>query len=125
MTAPAERVLELRSYRLHPGKREAFHHLFEERALPMLRAAGIDVVAYGPSADSAEGYFLMRSFPTLDERRRALDAFYGSPAWLAELDEKVMARIDTYHTIVVPAPASTVEALRQLGRITSAGAGSA
>lgn len=102
MTPSAERVLELRSYRLYPGKRDEFHRLFEDRALPMLRAAAIDVVAYGPSADSADGYFLMRSFPSLETRRRALDAFYGSPA-----------------------PAAAVDALRQLGRITSGGAGSA
>lgn len=41
------RLLEIRTYRLKPGTLEAFHEAMHARAVPMLRARGMDVVSYG------------------------------------------------------------------------------
>ena len=41
-------VVEIRSYNLKPGTRDAFHKRFVEKALPMLHRFKVDVVAYGP-----------------------------------------------------------------------------
>lgn len=48
-------ILEIRTYRLHPGTRAEFLRAMTEEAIPLLRKAGIDVVAAGPSLYNVEG----------------------------------------------------------------------
>jgi len=54
----ARRLVEIRAYRLNPGTRADFHVAASERALPMVRAYGMDVVAHGPVPNDENGYFL-------------------------------------------------------------------
>lgn len=108
----SERVLEIRSYNLKPGTRDEFHRLFVEHSLPMLRRWNVDVVAFGPSAHDADSYFLMRSFPSVAERQRSEDAFYGSEEWRNGPRERVLAAIVSFTTIVIAADAATLNALR-------------
>jgi hypothetical protein len=42
-------VLDLRTYKLVPGWRKTFDDILRERALPMLRRYGTEVVGCGPS----------------------------------------------------------------------------
>ena len=67
-------VLEIRCYNLKPGTRAAFHEVAVREAVPMLRRFKIDVVAHGPSLHDPNAYYLMRAFPSLEERQRAEDA---------------------------------------------------
>ena len=97
----ANRVLDLRTYRLRPGVGVEFHRTFRVGALPMLERHGIDVVAYGPSLLDEDRYVLLRSFASLQERQEQLDAFYGSREWLDTYDEQVMSMIETYHVVVL------------------------
>jgi hypothetical protein len=113
--APASsqgRVLEIRSYNLKPGTRDEFHRLFLEEARPMLQRWKVDVVAYGPSTHDADSYFLMRSFPSLAERQRSEDAFYGSDEWRKGPREQVLARIVSYTTVTIPVDEATLKGLR-------------
>jgi hypothetical protein len=110
--AASPQVLEIRSYNLKPGTRDEFHRLFLEQALPMLRRWKVDVVAYGPSTHDADSYFLMRAFPSVPERQKSEDAFYGSDEWRKGPRERVLAAIDSYTTIVIPVDAGTLEGLR-------------
>ncbi|WP_093443133.1 antibiotic biosynthesis monooxygenase [Variovorax sp. 770b2] len=64
------RLLEIRTYRLKPGTLEAFHKAVHERAVPMLRSKGMDVVTYGRSDHEEEAYHLVRAY----ESREALEA---------------------------------------------------
>ena len=108
-------ILEIRTYRLRPGAREAFLRVMRERTLPMLAEAGIRVVAFGPSLVDDEGHeeaYLVRAFASLEERERQEDAFYGGRAWREGPRAEVLAGIESYHTIVVSAPD---EAARVLG----------
>src|SRR5262245_17182374 len=73
----SEYVLEIRSYNLKPGTRDAFHALFVRDSLPLLQRWRVNVVAYGPSVHDRDSYFLMRAFASIDERERNEDAFYG------------------------------------------------
>jgi hypothetical protein len=108
------RVLEIRVYTLKKGAREDFHELFVRDSLPMLRRRGIDVVAYGPSLHDTDSYYLARSFASLDERTRSEDAFYSSKEWISGPRDAVLAAIETYSTVVVPADDQALEALRRL-----------
>jgi ketosteroid isomerase-like protein len=106
--------VEIRSYNLKPGTRERFHQRFVRDSLPMLQRRGIDVVAYGASAHDRDSYFLMRSYPSLDDRIRSENEFYGSAEWREGPREAVLADIDTYATVVVDLDPSTIRGLREI-----------
>ncbi|HEX9350884.1 MAG TPA: NIPSNAP family protein [Gaiellaceae bacterium] len=115
MTEPAERVLDLRTYKLVAGGAEEFDRIFRERVLPMLERFGIEVVGYGPSLDDGDLYYLMRAFASATQREEQLDAFYGSEEWRQKHREAVLALIETYHTLLV----DLAPAMRGGGRPTS------
>jgi hypothetical protein len=56
----------------------------------------------------------MRGYPSLSERQRSEDAFYGSDEWKNGIREAVLADIESYATIVVPLDAATVQGLHRL-----------
>src|SRR5688572_27787877 len=90
--APASgRVVEIRSYTLKPGTRAAFEQLFLRDALPMLRRWKVDVVGYGRSMHDRDSWYLMRAFPSVEERQRSEDAFYGSQEWIKGPREAILA----------------------------------
>jgi ketosteroid isomerase-like protein len=111
--ARAERVVEIRSYHLAPGRREAFHRRFVREALPLLERARIDVVAYGPSLHDDDSYYLIRAYPDLEERARSEDSFYGSAAWREGPREATLADIESYNTLVVRVDETTIRGLRK------------
>ena len=105
--------LEIRSYNLRPGTRAEFERLFVERALPMLQRCDMDVVACGASAHDEDSWFLMRCFPSLAERDRQEDAFYGSDEWKLGPREAILALIENYTTILIEVDASVIDGLRK------------
>jgi ketosteroid isomerase-like protein len=117
LSARAEtvRVVEIRSYNLKPGTRDRFHQLFLAESLPLLERFQVDVVAFGPSLHDGDSYFLIRSFPSLAERERSEEAFYGSEEWRQGPREAVLADIDSYTTVVVRLDDRTLEGLRKMG----------
>jgi NIPSNAP protein len=88
-----KRLVEIRSYKLQPGSAQAFHDTVVSAALPLLEAAGMEVVAFGPSPHEADTYFLVRAFDDLAQRNAQEDAFYGSPAWRQGPREAIVSRI--------------------------------
>jgi hypothetical protein len=96
-------IVEIRTYTLKPGSGPAFHRTFVENALPMLERWGVDVVAFGPSLDDDDAYYLMRAYPSMDERQRSQDAFYGSNEWRNGPREAIVSQIETLISVVVPA----------------------
>lgn len=111
--ATAGGVVEIRSYNLRPGTRDQFHKRFVSDALPLLNRAKVDVVAYGPSLHDADSYFLIRTFPGIEERQRSEDAFYGSDGWIKGPRAATLADIDSYTTVVVRLDDPIVDALRK------------
>jgi hypothetical protein len=110
---PANHFVEIRSYNLKPGTRDRFHQTFLAEALPMLNRWKIDVVAYGPSLNDADSYYLMRAYPSLEARQKSEDAFYGSDEWKQGPRERILAAIDTYTTIVIRVDEATLRGLRK------------
>lgn len=109
---PSKRLVEIRFYRLKPETAAAFHQLVTEQCVPLLRRWGVDVVAFGPSLEDDDSYFLMRAYPSLEELRRAEDAFYASDDWRDGPRQAILDRIDTYLSVVVEMDVPTVDALR-------------
>jgi hypothetical protein len=96
-------VLDLRTYKLKPGVGEQFARILADDALPMLERFGIEVAAHGPSLDDADTYYLVRCFGSAAERNERLDAFYGSEEWRRRHRERVLALIDSFHVLLLPA----------------------
>ena len=93
-------IVEVRSYRIKPGRREEFIKLFESRAIPALRKYGMQVVGPMLDVENPNKFVFLRSFPSLEERDRMKDAFYGSELWKKELEPLAMPLLDSYDVIL-------------------------
>ena len=111
--AKATSAVEIRSYALKPGTRDAFHRLMSEAAVPMLHRWLVDVVAHGPSPHDDDSYYLIRRYRDLAEREASQDAFYGSAEWREGPREAILALIEIYTSIVLLLDDDGVVALRR------------
>jgi NIPSNAP len=94
-------IVEIRTYRLKPGTAQEFLRVVREEALPLLEKFGLRVLAAGISLAEGDDAYLIRAFPSLEEREEQENAFYGSEAWRDGPRAAVMACIDNYHTVVL------------------------
>jgi hypothetical protein len=93
-------IVEVRSYRIKPGHRDEFIRLFESRAVPALRQYGMKIVGPLLDVENPNKFVFLRSFPSLEERDRMKDAFYGSELWKNELERIAMPLLDSYDVIL-------------------------
>ena len=111
----ARRWIEVRSYNLKPGTRQAFHELFTREALPMLERWKVDVVSAGPSPQDDVSYFLIRAYDSVAHRDQSQDAFYGSDEWRKGPREAILAFIESYTSVMLEVDEATIEDLRRTG----------
>jgi len=112
MTVPMQRIVEIRSYILKPGAESEFHRVVTSTAVPMLRAHGFDVVAFGPSPHDPRAYFLVRAFNDLSHLHAQEEAFYGSSAWRLGPREAIMSRIESYLDTILRLSDASIDDLR-------------
>ena len=112
------RLLEIRTYRLKPGTLQDFHIAVHEKAVPMLKAKGIDVVAYGSSNHEEETYFLIRSFADRESLEREQAAFYNSNDWKSGPRSALVERIETYMNTLIVVSESAAASMRDLNQST-------
>src|SRR5438067_8059681 len=79
-------IVELRQYRLVPGKRDVLIDLFEANLVEPQEAAGMTVIGTFRDLDDPSKFVWLRGFPTMGERARSLAAFYGGPVWRRHRD---------------------------------------
>lgn len=77
----ANTVYELRRYRLKPGSFEALTTLFEREFIETQEAVGITINGIYRDLEDPDAFVWIRSFPDMENRARALEAFYGGPTW--------------------------------------------
>lgn len=68
----------------------------------MLERWGVEVVAYGPSLDDEDLYYLVRAYASLGELRESQDAFYGSDECRQGPREEIVSMIESDISVVVP-----------------------
>jgi hypothetical protein len=107
------RYIEFRLYKLKPGMRERFHAIAKD-AVEMLHRHKITVVGHGPSAHDADSYFLMRAYPSLEAREKALAGFYGSDEWMKRFNDTVTGMVESYNTIVLETDDPAVRTIAKL-----------
>jgi hypothetical protein len=110
------RLLEIRTYRLKPGTIDAFHNAVHTKAVPMLLAKGMDVVAYGRSDHEEETYFLVRSYASREALEREQADFYGAEDWKLGPKSALVDRIQTYMNTLIWASELAVESMRELNK---------
>jgi hypothetical protein len=109
-------IVEVRSYRIKPGRRDEFIRFFETRSVPALRSHGMKILGPLLDLENPNKFVFLRSFPSLDERERMKDDFYEGDLWKNELESIAMPMLESYDVILcetspgcvfdVPQPAS-------------------
>jgi hypothetical protein len=110
------RLLEIRTYRLKPGTLEEFHYAMHNLAVPMLRRAGMDVVAYGSSNHEEETYFLVRAYKNRETLELEQEKFYASVEWKDGPRSKLVDNIETYLNTLLWSSEEAINSIRELNQ---------
>ena len=89
-------LVELRTYKTKPGKRDQFIQIFREKARPAQEQAGIRILGEFCSLEDADTFIWLRAFDNNEMREKLLNAFYASDYWLNELRAQIVPLLDTY-----------------------------
>ena len=108
-------LLEIRLFKVVPGTRAEFDRISREGTIPLMRRSGITVIAHGPSRNDDDGYYLLRAFPSEEDRVKHSQEFYTTEEWIAKYDEPVTAMIADYQTSVLPLTPALTEGLDGIG----------
>ena len=94
------RVVEMRTYKLKPGKREEFLKIFRAQSMPAHREIGMPIV--GPFlCRGPEAFFFMRIFPDLASREPMKSSIYEGSLWKNELENRLMPMIEKFDVALV------------------------
>jgi hypothetical protein len=107
------RVVEIRTYRLHPASQSAFHRLMLDRCIPLMQRRHADVIAFGPSVGDPLGYYLVRAYGSVDAMECEQESFYGSREWNDGPRQLLASLIDDCVPVVLAMPERAIDALRQ------------
>jgi len=111
-------IVELRRYRLHPGRREDLIDLFEERLIEPQEAVGARILGTFRADADPDAFVWLRGFTHMGARKAALEAFYGGPTWRAhrEAANATMIDSDDVHLMRAIAPEGGLPADTRLPR---------
>src|SRR5882757_2267414 len=103
MTSPgaSQEVFEVLTLDIKQGRRDEFHQIYMNQALPLLKKWNFDVVAYGPSLHDANSYYVIRRFKSLEDREKSENAYYGSDDWKAGPRDAIMGLVEHFAYAVV------------------------
>jgi NIPSNAP protein len=93
-------IVEVRSYRIKPGRRAEFIQFFETRSVPALRSYGMTVLGPLLDLENPNKFVWLRSFPSLEDRERMRNAFYEGALWKDELEAIAMPMLESYDVIL-------------------------
>lgn len=80
-------VIELRQYKIVPGRRDDMIALFEREFVESQEALGARLVGQYRDLDDANRFTWIRAFPRMAARAESLNAFYFGPVWQAHRGE--------------------------------------
>lgn len=80
-------VLELRQYKILPGKREQMIALFDSTFVESQEQMGVRLLGQFRDMDDPNRFTWMREFPNVAMRAQALTDFYTGPVWKAHRNE--------------------------------------
>lgn len=86
-TSSASTVLELRQYKIFPGRRDAMINVFESKLIEGQEQVGMRLLGQFRDLDDPDRFTWMREFASAGVRAKALDDFYTGPVWRAHRNE--------------------------------------
>ncbi|HJR73106.1 MAG TPA: NIPSNAP family protein [Luteimonas sp.] len=105
------KLVEIRTYKLKPGAAERFLVAFEN-ALPLVRASGMDVIAFGRSDHEHESFYLIRAYDDREQLEQQQEAFYSSDAWRKGPREPLVDCLEDYLNTLLWMSETSLEDLR-------------
>ena len=110
-------VLELRQYTLKPGKRDVLIGLFDDKFVAGQEDAGMTIVGQFRDLDAPDRFVWLRGFAGMQQRKLALETFYGGPVWQGNRATANGTMIDSDNVLLLrPATATSGFDLQRLAR---------
>jgi len=97
-------IVEMRTYKLQPGKRSEFLEIFQTKSVPAHAEIGMKVLGPFLSVEDPDTFFFMRGFPDLPSREPMKARFYEGDLWKTELEHVLMPMIEKYDVVLVDDP---------------------
>lgn len=95
-------VVELRRYRVHPGRRDELIEIFDREFIESQEACGMVPVGHYRDLDNDDSFVWFRGFPRFEDRAKALHAFYiESKAWRNNRDAANATMIDSDNVLLL------------------------
>jgi len=102
----SQAVIELRQYRMKPGRREDLIALFEREFVESQEAEGLSLIGQFRDLDAPGHFVWMRGFDGMAARKAAMEAFYGGPVWKAHRDAANATLADNDDVLLLKPPAA-------------------
>jgi hypothetical protein len=93
-------IVEVRSYRITPGKRDEFVQIFKQRSIRALQDHGMKIVGPLIDLENPNKFIFLRGFPSMEDLPRMKDKFYGGKLWKEELEQILMPMIESYDVVL-------------------------
>ena len=97
-------IIEMRTYKLKPGKRSEFLEIFRSKSMPAHAEIGMRILGPFLSLEDPDTFFFMRGFPDLPSREPMKAKFYEGELWKRELESVLLPMIDKYDVVLVDDP---------------------
>ena len=94
-------VVELRRYRLHPGRRDDLIALFDRAFVESQEDCGMAIMGQFRDLDDPDRFVWLRGFADMATRDRGLRAFYGGPVWKANRDAANATMVDASDALLL------------------------
>jgi NIPSNAP len=94
-------IIEMRTYKTKPGKRDQFLEIFRSKSVPAHEEIGMKILGPFLSIEDPDTFFFMRGFPDLASREPMKAKFYEGELWKRELEAVLMPMLDKYDVVLV------------------------
>ena len=101
-------IIEMRTYKITPGKRAEFLEIFHAKTVPGHLAIGMKVLGPFLSVEDPDTFFWMRGFPDLPSRERMKAEFYEGELFKRELENVLLPMLEKYEVVLVEDPEGKV-----------------
>jgi hypothetical protein len=102
-------IIEMRTYKLKPGKRAEFLEIFLTRSMPAHAEIGMKILGPFLSIEDPDTLFFMRGFPDVSSREPMKAKFYEGDLWKRELESVLMPMLEKYDVVLVDDPQGLVK----------------
>jgi len=101
-------IIEMRTYKTKPGRREEFLAIFRAQSIPAHAEIGMKILGPFLSLEDADTFFFMRGFPDLQSREPMKAKVYEGELWKRELENLLMPMLEKYDVVLVDDPENRV-----------------